>query len=54
VANAPDEINAKIVYPVAAVKASKNIEEAKSYIDYLFGTSAKTVFGKFGFTVITK
>ncbi len=35
VANAPDDINAQIVYPVAVVKASKNADAAKAYVAFL-------------------
>lgn len=51
VASAPAEINAKVVYPVAVIKASKNIETAKSYIDFLFSDKAKAIFEKYGFTM---
>jgi molybdate transport system substrate-binding protein len=54
VANAPDEINAKIVYPVAVIKTSKNLDEASNFINFLFGSSAKASFEKFGFTVVSK
>ena len=52
VATAPDEINAQIVYPVAVVAASKITDAAKAYENYLFGTEAKAIFEKYGFTVI--
>jgi molybdate transport system substrate-binding protein len=51
VASAPEAINAKIVYPAAALKAGKNIEAAKSYIDFLAGPQAKTIFEKYGFSM---
>ena len=54
VASAPAEINAKIIYPVAVIKASKIPEAAKEYLNFLFSTQAKTVFEKYGFTVISK
>ncbi len=53
-ASAPAEINAKIVYPVAIIKASQNTGAAQDYIDYLFSTEAKDIFEKFGFTTISK
>jgi molybdate transport system substrate-binding protein len=53
-ANAPDDINAKIVYPVAIVKASKNADAARAYEKYLFGSKAKAVFDKYGFTRASK
>lgn len=54
VASAPAEINARIVYPVAVIKASKIPDEAEAYLNFLFSTQAKTVFEKYGFTVISK
>lgn len=54
VANAPDEINAKIVYPVAVMKASTNVKAANDYIDFLFGEGAAELFEKFGFSVVGK
>jgi molybdate transport system substrate-binding protein len=54
VANAPDDINAKIVYPVAVVKASKSVDAARVYEKYLFGSRAKAVFDKYGFTMAGK
>lgn len=54
VASAPDEINVKIVYPIAVIKASKNTDAAQDYIDYLFTAKAKEIFEKFGFTTIGK
>ena len=52
VATAPDTINAQIVYPVAVVAASKVTDAARAYENYLFGNEAKTIFEKYGFTVI--
>ncbi len=52
VGSAPAGINAKIVYPVAVIKASKNAGTASDYLDFLFGNQAKTVFEEFGFTVV--
>jgi molybdate transport system substrate-binding protein len=54
VAGAPDDINAKIVYPVAVVAASKNQAQAKDYENYLFGSQVKAVFEKYGFTMVSK
>lgn len=54
VANAPDEVNSKIVYPVAVIKASKNIEAAKAYIDFLLSSEVKSIFEQYGFVVVSK
>ncbi len=53
-ADAPAEVNAKIVYPAAVIKASKNAEAAKAYLTFLFSSEAKAVFEKYGFVVIQK
>jgi molybdate transport system substrate-binding protein len=51
VASAPADINAKVVYPVAVIKASKNPEVAKHYLNFLSGSQAKAVFEKYGFSM---
>ena len=51
VANAPADISAQIVYPVAVIKASKSPEAAKDYLNFLFNAQAKAVFEKYGFTM---
>jgi molybdate transport system substrate-binding protein len=53
-ASAPDDINAKVVYPAAVIKASKNVDAAKDYVTFLFSAQAKTVFEKYGFIVVKK
>jgi len=52
VASAPAEINAKIIYPVAIIKASTNVEAAQAYINFLFTDEAKTIFEKYGFSMV--
>jgi molybdate transport system substrate-binding protein len=52
VASAPSEINNKIVYPVAVIKAGKNPDASKDYVNFLFGTQARAVFEKYGFTMV--
>jgi len=52
VAFAPDDINAKIIYPAAVIAASKVSEAATKYENFLFGAEAKAIFEKYGFTVI--
>jgi molybdate transport system substrate-binding protein len=54
VASAPDDINAKIVFPVAVIKASQSPDAAKDYEDFLFGSEAKEIFEKYGFIVVSK
>ncbi|MDD5700918.1 MAG: molybdate ABC transporter substrate-binding protein [Dehalococcoidales bacterium] len=53
VASAPAEINAKIVYPVAVIKASRIPDAANDYLNFLFSVQAKTAFEKYGFTPIS-
>jgi molybdate transport system substrate-binding protein len=54
VANAPDDINAKVVYPVAMIQGSKNILAALGYESFLFSSQARAVFEKYGFSVAVK
>jgi molybdate transport system substrate-binding protein len=54
VASAPADINAKVVYPVAVIKASKNQDAAKAYMDFLFTAKVKAIFEKYGFTAVSK
>jgi molybdate transport system substrate-binding protein len=50
VATAPDEINSKIVYPAAIVKASENVDAASEYLAFLSGSEAMAIFEKYGFS----
>ncbi len=52
IATAPDEINNTIVYPVAIIASSKQVEAAQKYIDYLAGPEAAEIFFRHGFIVI--
>lgn len=52
IATAPDEINNSIVFPVAIIASSKQVESAQKYVDYLAGTEAAEIFFKHGFIVI--
>jgi molybdate transport system substrate-binding protein len=40
-----------IVYPMAVLKNSKNVNAAKAFVQYLASNEAKTILRKFGFTV---
>lgn len=53
-AYAPADINAKIVYPIAVIKASKNTDAAKDYVAFLFSNQANEVFVKYGFIMVIK
>jgi molybdate transport system substrate-binding protein len=52
VADAPNEVNSKIVYPVAVTKSSQKVDPAKAYIGFLFGPDARAIFEKYGFAVV--
>jgi len=52
VANAPDDINAQIVYPAAVIKATKAADAANKFENYLMNSEAKAIFEKYGFTVV--
>lgn len=51
VATAPDSSHDPIVYPVAAIKGSRNEQAARRFVDYLRGAAAKAIFVKHGFTM---
>lgn len=49
VCSAPEGSHKTVVYPVAAIKATKYLEESKAFIDFLSTDTAKEVFRKYGF-----
>jgi molybdate transport system substrate-binding protein len=51
VATAASNLHSPIVYPIAVVAASKDPKAAKTYLQYLSSTPAKTIFEKFGFGI---
>ena len=53
VAIAPESTHEPIVYPVAAVRGSRNQEAARKFIDYLAGPATQAIFRKHGFTIAT-
>ena len=53
-AYAPDGSCKKVIYPAGIVKASKNQDAAKKFLDFLGGEEAGKLFEKYGFTVIGK
>lgn len=48
---ADDTFNSKIEYPMAVLKSSKNVDAAKSFVQYLSGNEARGVLRKYGFIV---
>lgn len=53
VAIAPVNSHSQVVYPVAVIKASKNINTAKQFVQFLSSKPASDVFNKYGFTKVT-
>lgn len=49
VAIAPENSHSLIVYPVAVIKASKNIDAAKEFVNFLSSKSANDIYQKYGF-----
>jgi molybdate transport system substrate-binding protein len=49
VATAPDEINSKIIYPAAIIKASENQAAAADYLAFLSSDAAIEIFKTYGF-----
>ncbi|NEQ39992.1 MAG: molybdate ABC transporter substrate-binding protein [Okeania sp. SIO3I5] len=52
VANAPEKSHTPVVYPIAIIKDSKNIEAAKQLEEFMFTPEAKAVFEKYGFITL--
>lgn len=51
VARAPEKSHAPVIYPVAALKNSRNPAAARAFTNFLSGSQARTVFQKYGFIV---
>lgn len=49
VASAPENSHKPVVYPVAVIKSSQNIDAAKEFLQFISGDKGKAVFEKFGF-----
>ncbi len=45
----PSEKHGAIIYPMAIIKTSKNIESAKAFLQFVTSKESKNVFQKFGF-----
>jgi molybdate transport system substrate-binding protein len=48
---ADEEFHSPIVYPMAVLKSSKNVNAAKSFVQYLSSNEAKGLLRKYGFIV---
>jgi molybdate transport system substrate-binding protein len=51
VARAPENSHSPVIYPVAAIKSSKNPAAAREFANFLSGPQARAVFQKYGFIV---
>jgi molybdate transport system substrate-binding protein len=52
VATADEQTHEPIIYPAGIIKSSANKKEAELFLSYLQGTTAKTIFEKYGFIVL--
>lgn len=50
IATAPELSHSPIVYPVAVVKTTQYLDEAKRFVRYLSSAKAQRVFNQYGFT----
>ncbi|MBE9034056.1 molybdate ABC transporter substrate-binding protein [aff. Roholtiella sp. LEGE 12411] len=48
---ADDKFHSPIVYPMAVLKSSKNVDAAKEFVQFLSSSQAKMVLKKYGFIV---
>lgn len=51
---APEESYSSIVYPIAAINGSKNLDSARQFIEFLATEPAKAIFEEYGFVAIAK
>ena len=51
ITEAPEGSHKEVTYPVAVIKASKNIDASKAFLDFLSTDEAKTIFEKYGFAM---
>ncbi|WP_341528189.1 molybdate ABC transporter substrate-binding protein [Nostoc sp. UHCC 0302] len=51
VTTAPEKTHSPVVYPIAILKSSKNVDAAKGFVQFLSGNQAKNIFEKQGFTL---
>ncbi|BAU12122.1 molybdate-binding periplasmic protein [Leptolyngbya sp. NIES-3755] len=48
---APESFHSSIVYPMAVLKSSKNVDAARAFVTHLSGSEARGVLRKYGFIV---
>ena len=51
ITEAPEGSHKEVTYPVAVIKASKNVEKAQEFLDYLSTEAAVKIFEKYGFAM---
>jgi len=51
VATAPSNLHSPIVYPIAVIKASRNQQSARAYVQFLSTRKAQNIFKKYGFGI---
>jgi molybdate transport system substrate-binding protein len=51
VATAPSKLHSPIVYPIAVIKASRNQQSARAYVQFLKSRQAQDIFKKHGFGI---
>jgi len=52
VLEADENMVSKVIYPVGIIKSSKNIENAREFIEFLQSEKANEIFAEYGFTPI--
>ena len=52
VAIAPENSHSPVVYPVAVIKGSKNIQAAKTLVEFLTTSEARSIYDEYGFYFI--
>lgn len=52
IAIAPEGSHKPIIYPVAVIKSSKNLDTAKKFLDFTTSAEAKKIFESYGFKVV--
>ena len=48
----PEDMHSPIIYPIGVIKASKNLEGAKIFEDYLFTDDAQKIFEDYGYSLV--
>lgn len=51
VATAPSNLHSPIVYPIAVIKASRNQQSARTYVQFLRNRQTRDIFRKYGFGI---